>query len=161
MPSVGQIIALVAITAYLSAAFLPCEPDGELFSSARRSAETRVTPAEARATPSPSTSRPSHPSHHASHENQTGHSDHGAHDNREAQNSHHKVAMESSLVWMPTCLCGCGDSLAMMGGGAARLGPIVPPAPAAPGLSETVSLTTESVPRLLQAPDNLIDPIPT
>ena len=156
MSSVGQFIAVVAIAAYSSAAFLPCESDGEMFSFTPPPVETRVTLTEAKVTPSPS-----HASHHASQQDQTGHTDHGAHDNREAQNSHHRGAMESALIWMPTCLCGCGDSRALIGGGAARLGPVVPPACAAPGLSEMTSLTTESIPRLFQAPDNLIDPIPT
>jgi hypothetical protein len=159
MSSVGQIIAVCAITAYLSAAFLPCESDGGLFLSAPPPAKDRVMPTEARVTPSPSQSL--HPSHHASHENQTGRTDHDAHHDAEAQNSHHEVAMESSLVWMPTCLCGCGDSRALIGGGAARLGPVVPPTAAAPGLSELTIQTTEATPRLLQAPENLIDPIPT
>ena len=113
-----------------------------------------------------------HASHHASHEDSSrlsplAHQSHpahqsqeGAHASREVENSHHRVAMESLLVWVPTCLCGCGDSRALIGGGAARLGPVVPPALVVDWPASPIRLAAETVPRPIQAPDFLIDPIP-
>ena len=150
MPSAGQIIGLLAIVAYLSAAFHPCERTGEAFLPAPSVLETHGTPVAAETTHSAP-----HSSHHASHKN------HDTHNTSEAQGSHHKVATESSVVWMPTCLCGCSDSRAQIGGGAARLGPVVPAAFAAQLLPRTILSAVKVSPRPILAPDDLIDPIPT
>lgn len=150
MLSVDRVISVFAVAAYLSAAFLPCEPVGEVFSSAPPGVESHVIPAAPKTTASAS-----HQSHHASHK------DHGAHDTGKSQDSHHKVATETTVVWMPTCLCGCGESRAQIGGGAARLGPVVPAASVALLPPRLTTRAVRSGLRLVQAPDYLIDPIPT
>jgi hypothetical protein len=71
-----------------------------------------------------------------------------------------RAASARGLAFVPTCLCGCGSSRALVGGAAARLGPTVPSATFA-GL---LPVDRAPVPSALPLPaDDLhppIDPIP-
>jgi len=163
MPSANAALAMVALVAYLSAALLPCERDVDVFASVSTAVGTH-------AMPTAETGMASLPraSHHAAHEmahGMKGHSNHGAHHvahaGRGAETAHRRVALKSALVWMPKCLCGCGDTRATVGGGAARLGPAVPSTESSPWPTEVVRTATMPAPRPIPAPDNLIDPIPT
>ncbi len=162
MPSASQMIAVLAIAAYLSAAFLPCDRDGEKFLSAASPVETHSMSIATGMTP-----QSPHPQHHGGHgerahrANSAHAADHGAQESPDAIQPHARFAMGSSLVWLPTCLCGCGDSRATVGGGAARLGPLVLTALDAPWPIEAARLARGPVPQLIPAPAKLIDPIPT
>ena len=150
MSPAGQLVGAIAIAAYLSSAFLPCKPADGAFDSIPSVAESRAIGVLAG-----TTDPTAHASHHVS---PTGH---GNHAERTTSDSHQLARHESPAVWMPTCLCGCSQSRAQIGGGTARLGPVLPVTIAVP-LSPRVSvLAVSPAPQPVQAPDFLIDPIPT
>ena len=113
MPSVAQIIAGFAIAIYLVVALIPCGlEDPSFFSVASDVSVHGMTVA-------PESPHGSH-MHHGSRRTDAD----SAH---AATPSHDRTKLNSSLVWTRTCLCGCSESRSTVGGGAARLGPAVPP----------------------------------
>jgi hypothetical protein len=136
--------ASLAVFAYLAAALLPCEPPAQWIARPT-SGSAHAAPA---ATTSPAAGRAASPAPgalvgrgHAGHAPTHAHADTGprpdpapgsrapAHvDPGPPADPDARAASAGDLAFVPTCLCGCGPSRALVGGAAARLGPTVPSA---------------------------------
>ena len=102
MFSARQGISLIAILSYLAATFIPCE-------SIAKFGLVPAPPAVSMHASEASSS----PSHH-------GHAHHVKLGSEVGRGS------EATAEWKATCLCGCDETRSMIGGGAGRLGSVVP-----------------------------------
>ena len=151
MQFLTRAISAIAMTAYLAAAFLPCEPigkfDGEV---ASRPLNRFAPPAAAPAPRASSAHAHSVPHDHgpayghedgpapAAHEhgrkrvNSEEHAHHAHGDEHDHRRGEERVvaargaADPNAAGFRAPCLCGCGDTRSTVGGGTARLGSVVP-----------------------------------
>ena len=157
----SRLVSALAMTVYLAAAFLPCEPpDGAVWQAggghaaqdARESHDER--PHQAAVSSHAQMS-------HAAHAGQTGHAGHAAHGRGDADSGFEASARKTArLALSAICPCGCSETRSGVGGGTARLGSVVP------GLAVARLLEAprhELVARVPEPADEVffaIDPIP-
>jgi len=124
--SVLRLISALAISAYLTATFLPC---GSLPSVSLMTLTKMPTPA-VHALPSEAESTASRmvASHSRSHEVSRKASHAATHDSAHGPGFEEPGPIERTATTeiKPTCLCGCSDTRSQIGGGSARLGSVVP-----------------------------------
>ena len=149
-----RLVASVSVALYLCAAFTPCPTAGAMNSIARIAALRPLTSAPI---PTDTTAAHSHPIPNASSDDGAHHGDHVS----DVAHASKRTHTESALAWTPTCLCGCSETRAWIGGGAARLGPVIPETEGAhpmPMIATTAAIIAFS---LCAAPASIADPIPT
>jgi hypothetical protein len=132
--SVLRLISALAISAYLTAIFLPCgsPPSVSLMTLTKMpTPAVHALPSEAESTASRMAASHSH-SHEASHEvsqkvpRKASHA--ATHESAHGPGFEEPGPIERTAATelKPTCLCGCSDTRSQIGGGSARLGSVVP-----------------------------------
>ncbi|MHA7836729.1 MAG: hypothetical protein ACX98W_04635 [bacterium] len=137
---------LVALMAYLAAAFLPCPP-------------ARIPPPDSE--PVPIHAAAPHSAHApAPHAASPSAHEHGRAEASESTAHASRGKREVGRILRAVCLCGCSETRSTVGGAAARLGPVVPGSESTP-LPETDDRATSPAPSPLfvQHVDD-IDPVP-
>jgi len=105
----ARVVAALAISAYLVATLLPCEPPAWLARSGDDVHGYSAAPVEAQPTP--------HHAHHPTH--------HGDGDAAAAPVVTPRRSPTDSPSFLPKCLCGCSETRGWVGGSGARLGSVV------------------------------------
>ena len=111
MQTAGRFISAFAISAYLAATFIPCE-------SLLAVSGVTASASGIHAMHSEQESQPSQTA--ASHDHVHAHSHSASYEEIQASGK------SARLEFRPTCQCGCSDTRSQVGGGAARLGSVVP-----------------------------------